>query len=79
MVERKDKYMTLPKANRDSFVNYLTNQISNKMGARNLAQIKIDFPKLHGRERCRVNARASQGASALLYEDSERAPSIQHL
>ena len=59
VVGLKDDYMTLPKYNRDSFENYLTNQISNKMGDRHLAQIKIDFPKPHGKEMCRVNVAPS--------------------
>lgn len=59
VVGLKDDYVTLPNSNRDSFENYLTNQISNKMGNRHLAQVRIDFPRLHGKEICRVNVKPS--------------------
>lgn len=55
----KDDYKTFTKSNRDAFENYLTNQISNKVGDRYLTQIRVFFPKPYGKEVCRVNVKPS--------------------
>lgn len=55
----RDDYRTFQKSNRDAFENYLTNQISNKVGDRYLSNIRIFFPKPYGKEICRVNVKPS--------------------
>jgi len=68
VVGLKDDYLTLPKANRDSFENYLTNQISNKIGDRHLAQIRFFFPKPYGKEICRVTVKPSHEPAFLRHK-----------
>lgn len=55
----KDDYKTFPKSNRDAFENYLTTQISNKVGDRYLSNIRVYFPKPYGKEICRINVKSS--------------------
>ncbi len=57
VVGLKDDYKTLTKSNRDAFENYLTTQISNKVGDRHLSNIRVYFPKPYGKEICRVNVK----------------------
>lgn len=64
----KDDYRTFTKANRDAFENYLTNQISNKIGDGFLPQIRVFFPKPFGKEVCRVNVKPSHEPAFLSHK-----------
>ena len=55
----RDDYRTFHKSNRDAFENYLTTQVSNKIGDEYLANIRVYFPKPYGKEICRVNVKPS--------------------
>ena len=67
----RDDYDTLPKSNRDAFENYLTNQISNKIGDVFLAHIRLEFPKPFGVEICRVHVKPSPEPAYLRHKGKE--------
>ncbi len=60
VVGLKHDYKTFNKNNRDAFENYLVNQISQKIGNIFLQYIRTTFPKVYGKEICRVNVLPSQ-------------------
>ena len=63
-----DDYRTFSKSNRDAFENYLTTQISNKIGDRYLSNIRVYFPNPYGREICRVNVSPSNEPAFLQHK-----------
>lgn len=60
VVGLRHDYRTFTKNNRDAFENYFVNQISHKIGNIHLQFIHITFPRVHGKEICRVNIKPSQ-------------------
>ncbi len=55
VVGLRHDYLVVPKGNRDGFENYLLNQVANKVGSWALQYIRVTFPRVHGREICRVH------------------------
>ncbi len=68
VVGLKHDYMTFTKNNRDAFENYFVNQISQKIGNIHLKFITVTFPKLFGKEICRVNVEPSQEPAFLFHK-----------
>jgi hypothetical protein len=71
VVGLKYDYKTFFKNNKDTFENYLVNQMSQKIGNRYLQNINVTFPRAYSKEICRVNVKPAQ-EPAFLYHNGRQ-------